>query len=211
MILGITPARGGSKGVPRKNLREIAEKPLIAWTIKAAINSKLLDRYVVSTEDEEIARICEGWGAEIIWRPPELATDEASTLSVLQHVVEQIPCKVVVVLQATSPIRSNGLIDGCIEEFLANNYDSLATGFMCRYVEYGKSQKRRQDIEGFFYDDGNVYVIKAEVIKKGDRYGDKIGRKIISRWENFEIDDEFDFWLAEQVLRKTMAEKDSKR
>ena len=59
---------------------------------------------------------------------------------------------------------------------------------------------RRQDIKGFFYDDGNVYVIKADLIKKGDRYGKKIGRKIISRWENVEIDDEFDFWVAEKIL-----------
>jgi len=200
MILGITPARGGSKGIPRKNIKEIAGKPLIAWTIEAAKKSQFLNRYVVSTEDEEIAHVCEDYGAEVLWRPPGLATDEASTLSVLRHVVEQIPCKVIVLLQCTSPIRSKCLIDECIKEFLANDYDSLATGFICKYIEYGKNVLRRQDIEGFFYDDGNVYVIKADIIKKGDRYGHKIGRKIISRWENVEIDDEFDFWIAERIL-----------
>lgn len=201
MILGITPARGGSKGIPRKNIKNIAGKPLIAWTIEAAKESKLLNRYVVSTEDKKIAEICKSYGTEVIWRPSELATDEASTLSVLQHVVQQIPCSILVLLQATSPIRKNGLIDECINEFLENGYDSLATGFMCKYIEYGKSQKRRQDIEGFFYDDGNVYIIKADLLKKGDRYGKNIGRKIISRWENIEIDNEFDFWMAEQILR----------
>lgn len=200
MILGVTPARGGSKGIPRKNIKKLAGKPLIAWTIEAAKKSHLLDRYVVSTEDEEIAHISESHGAEVLWRPPEFSTDEASTLSVLQHVIDQIPCKVVVLLQCTSPIRREGLIDECIREFLTNDYDSLATGFVCRNVEYGKNQLRRQDIEGFFYDDGNVYVIKADIIKKGDRYGSKIGRKIISRWENVEIDDEFDFWVAERIL-----------
>jgi CMP-N-acetylneuraminic acid synthetase len=138
MILGITPARGGSKGIPRKNIKKIAGKPLIVWTIEAAKTSKLLNRYVVSTEDEEIARICKTHDVKIIKRPSELATDEASTLDVLQNVIEQIPCDIVVLLQATSPIRSKGLIDECIEEFLANDYDSLATGFMCKNVEDGK-------------------------------------------------------------------------
>lgn len=208
MILGITPARGGSKGIPQKNIKEIAGKPLIVWTIEAAKNSKLLDKYIVSTEDNEIATICRSYSAEVLWRPPELATDEASTLSVLQHVVAQIPCQIIVLLQATSPIRSEGLIDECITEFLANDYDSLATGFMCKYIEYGKNNLRRQNVKGFFYDDGNVYVIKADLIRKGDRYGKKIGRRIISRRENIEIDDEFDFWVAEQILKNRQGIKD---
>jgi len=202
MILGITPARGGSKGIPQKNIKNIAGKPLIAWTIKAASRSKFLDRYVVSTEDKEIARIAGGCGAEVLHRPPELATDKASTLSVLQHAIEQIPCDIIVLLQPTSPIRKQGLIDECIRDFIDNGYDSLATGFMCEYIEYGKSDLRRQDIEGFFYDDGNVYVIRAALVRKGDRYGKKIGRKIISRWENIEIDDEVDLWIAEMILKK---------
>jgi CMP-N-acetylneuraminic acid synthetase len=202
MILGIIPARGGSKAVPRKNIKEIAGKPLIVWTIEAAQNSSLLDRYVISTEDEEIAEISREYGAGVIERPPELATDEATTLSVLQQVIEKIPCDIVVLLQATSPIRRTGLIDECVKEFKDNDFDSLATGFICDYIEYGKNQLRRQDIEGFFYDDGSIYVIKADLIKSGERFGEKIGRKIVSRWENVEIDDEFDFWLAEQILKE---------
>ena len=202
-ILGITPARGGSKTIPRKNIKDISGKPLIAWTIEAAKESKMIDRYVVSTEDEEIAQIVRGYGVEVLPRPSELATDEVTTISVLQHAIEQIPCGIVVLLQDTSPIRRPGLIDECIKEFKDNDYDSLATGFICDYIEYGKNQLRRQDIEGFFYDDGNVYVIKADIIKKGDRCGKRIGRKVISRWENVEIDDEFDFWLAEHILEKT--------
>ncbi len=201
-ILGITPARGGSKDIPRKNIKEIAGKPLIAWTIESAKKSKMLDRYVVSTEDEEIARIVRKYGVEVLHRPSELATDEASTLSVLQHLVENIPCDIVVLLQATSPIRRPELIDECIKEFKDNDYDSLATGFICKYVEYGINELRRQDIKGFFYDDGNVYVIKADLIKKGERYGKKLGRKIVSRIENVEIDDEFDFWLSEKILKE---------
>jgi N-acylneuraminate cytidylyltransferase len=201
MILGITPARGGSKGIPGKNIKVVSGKPLIAWTIEAAKESKMIDRYVVSTEDEEIAEISRKCGADVIARPQELATDETTTLSVLQYVIEKIPCDSVVLLQATSPIRRDGLIDECIREFVDNEYDSLATGFTCKYIEYGKNNLRRQDIKGFFYDDGNVYVIKTDLIERGERFGEKIGRKVISRWENIEIDDEFDFWLAEQTLR----------
>ena len=201
-IIGITPARGGSKTIPRKNIDDISGKPLIAWTIEAAKESGMIDRYVVSTEDKEIAEIVREYGVEVLSRPSALATDEATTISVLQHVAEQIPCEIIVLLQATSPIRRQGLIDECIKEFISNDYDSLATGFICDYIEYGKNQLRRQDIEGFFYDDGNVFVIKADIIKKGERCGKKIGRKVISRWENVEIDDEFDFWLAGQILQK---------
>jgi len=201
MILGITPARGGSKGISGKNIKDISGIPLIAWTIESAKKSKLLGKYVVSTEDKEIAGMAKQYGAEILNRPMELATDEATTLSVLQHVIEKIPCDSVVLLQATSPIRRDGLIDECIKEFIDNEYDSLATGFTCKYIEYGKNNSRRQDIEGFFYDDGNVYVIKADLIERGERCGEKIGRKVISRWENIEIDDEFDFWLAEKILQ----------
>ena len=202
MILGITPARGGSKGIPKKNIKTIAGKPLIAWTIEAAKQSKSLDRYIVSTEDKEISELAKKYKTEVLWRPAELATDEASTLRVLQHAVEHIPCDTVVLLQATSPIRRPGLIDSCIAEFLDKGYDSLATGFLCKYVEYGIDTPCRQDIPGFFYDDGNVYVIKADLIRKGDRFGKKIGRKIISRRENVEIDDDFDFWVAEKILEK---------
>ena len=201
MILGVTPARGGSKGIPRKNLRQICGKPLIAWTIEAAKASKLLDRYVISTEDDEIAKVTRQYGAEVIERPKALASDEASTLSVLQHVIQQFPADVIVLLQATSPIRDPGLIDRCISQFLQREADSLATGFMCKYVEYGRNDLRRQDISGFFYDDGNVYVMKADLVRLGDRHGKYIERVLLDREQNVEIDDEFDFWLAEQILK----------
>lgn len=202
MILGITPARGGSKGIPYKNIKELCGKPLIAWTIEAAKQSKLLDRYVVSTEDRRIAEVSRKLGAEVVDRPPELATDEASTLSVLQDTLKCIDAKTIVLLQATSPVRNPGLIDDCIKRFLDTGADSLATGFICKYKEYGTSPLRRQDIRGFFYDDGNIYVIKADLVKRGDRYGKKIERVITDREQNIEIDDKFDFWLAEQILKK---------
>ena len=202
MILGITPARGKSKGVPRKNIRPLAGKPLIAWTIEAARQSRLLSRYVVSTEDPEISEVARRYGAEVIPRPADLAADETSTLSVLQHVLEKVAADVVVLLQATSPVREPGLIDSCIRRFLDSRADSLATGFVCKLKEYGTHSHRRQEIPGFFCDDGNVYILWAELLRKGNRFGQRIERVILDREQNVEIDDEFDFWLAEQLIAK---------
>jgi len=207
VILGITPARGGSKGIPRKNLKPIAGRPLLAWTIEAARSSQLLDRYVVSTEDAEIAKVAREMDVEVLDRPAALATDAATTLSVLQHALAQIPAETLVLLQATSPIRDPDLIDRCIRRFLDTKPDSLATGFICKYVEYGKNELRRQDIPGFFYDDGNVYVIRADLIRAGERTGTRIERVLLDREQNIDVDDEFDFWLAEQILAKRRARR----
>ena len=200
MILGITPARGGSKGVPKKNVRMLAGKPLIAWTIEAALACKLLDRYVVSTEDPEIARIAREHGAEVLDRPPELATDKMPTLPVLQHALTKIPADTMVMLQATSPLRDPDLIERCIRKFQETQADSLATGFLCKFTEYGTNHVRRQEIPGFFHDDGSVYVMRADLIRQGDRHGKKLENLVTDREQNLEIDDEFDFWLMEQLF-----------
>ena len=202
MIIGLIPARGGSKGVPNKNIKTICGKPLIVWTIEKAKRSRLLDKVIVSTDSDAIAESAQKAGAEILKRPDYLATDTASTQDVMVHALQSFPADTLVLLQPTSPCRSEGLIDECILEFQERDYDSLATGWICDYKEYGKNTLPRQQINGFFYDDGNVYVIKAENILKGDRYGIRIGHKIISRYENAEIDDEYDFWLLEQILKK---------
>jgi len=207
MILGVIPARGGSKGLARKNIRMLCGKPLIAWSIESAQKAKLLDRFVVSTEDEQIAKISQQYGAEVLGRPQELATDEASTLNVWQHVLSQIEADILVNLNPTSPVRDDDLIDRCIRRFLEVKPDSLATGFMCKYVEWNDPRfkdKRRQDIPGFFYDDGNIYVVDCEVIRRGDQYGEKLERIIIDREQNIDIDDGFSFWLAEQIMKRRL-------
>ena len=201
-FLGVIPARGGSKGIPRKNIKMIAGKPLMAWTIEAARRSKLLDHFVVSTEDPEIARIARRYGAEVIDRPKKLATNTATTLSVLQHVLTKIDAEAVVILQPTSPVRARDLIDRCIGRFKKTKADNLATGFICKFKEYGYYNQRRQDLKGFFYDDGNVYVVKSELIRAGTLFGKKAARIMATREENIEIDDEFDFWMAEQILKR---------
>lgn len=203
MILGVIPARGGSKGIPRKNIKMIAGKPLIAWSIEAAKGSKLLDRCIVSTEDKEIADIARKFGAEVLGRPAKLATDEATTISVLQDVLERVDgVDTIVLLQPTSPVRDRELIDECIQKFRKSDADNLATGFICKFMEYGSYTQRRQELKGFFYDDGNVYVVRADLIRKGTMHGKRAERVEISREQNIEIDDDFDFWLAGQVLEK---------
>ena len=204
--LGVIPARGGSKGIPRKNIKTIAGKSLIVWSIEAARQSKLLDRFVVSTEDPEIADVSRKAGAEVLLRPQELATDTASTLSVLQNILTVIDTENIVLLQPTSPVRESWLIDKCITRFEQTKADNLATGFICKFMEYGSYTKRRQELEGFFYDDGNVYVVKSDLIKKGTMQGDRVEKLEITKEQNFEIDDDFDFWINEQILAKRQKE-----
>lgn len=207
--LAVIPARGGSKGIPRKNIKMIAGKPLLAWSIEAAKESKLIDRLVVSTEDKEIADIAKEYGAEVLNRPAQLASDEASTVSVLQHILKDIDANAIVLLQATSPVRDSGLIDQCIQKFQETGVDNLGTGFICKFKEYGSYTQRRQELKGFFYDDGNVYVVKSDLIRTGKMHGKKVERVETSREQNIEIDDPFDFWMAEQVLLKRLEEKSS--
>jgi len=201
-ILAVIPARGGSKEIPRKNIKEINGKPLIVWTIEAAKKSKLLDRCIVSTEDEEISSIAQKYGAEVLKRPKTLAKDNVITLPVLQHALKKIDADIIVLLYPTSPVREEGLIDKCIERFIKKDADALATGFICELYEWGKYNKPRQKLRGWFHDDGNVYVMRSDLIKKGKMLGKKLEKVIISKEQNFEIDDEFDFWLNEQILAK---------
>jgi N-acylneuraminate cytidylyltransferase len=105
-------------------------------------------------------------------------------------------------LQATCPVRAPDLIDRCIDRFIATKADSLATGFICKYQPYASNELRRQDIKGFFYDDGSIYIMRGDLLKKGDRYGKKHELVHLEKEENIDIDDEFDFWMAEQVLLK---------
>lgn len=199
-VLGVIPARGGSKGVSRKNVRPVAGKPLLAWSIEAALRSSRLDRWVVSTEDAEIAHVARTHGAEVLERPPELATDDTSTLAVAQHALARIPAGTIVVLHPTSPIRSSGLIDLCVERFLKTGAESLGTVHRDYTYEYGQDMPRRQDMEPRMVDNGNVYVLQADLVRAGRWLGDRLGTVETSREEGIEIDDDFDLWLAEQVL-----------
>ena len=202
--LAVIPARGGSKGLPGKNIRPIAGKPLLAWSIEAAQRSARLDRVVVSTDDAKIAEVAREWKCEVMKRPPELASDEATTIAVLTDIAKKAPdAQTFVVLQPTSPVRDEGLIDECVEAFERGGYDDLATGYYCKFREFGThNNARRQDYKGFFYDDGNVYVLTRELVLAGKWFGEKIGKHEIAKHQNFEIDDEVDFQVLEALLER---------
>lgn len=199
-ILGVIPARGGSKGIPRKNITPVAGRPLIAWTIDAARAARRLTRCVVSTEDAEIAGVARQAGADVLDRPASLAGDDVDTVPVLKHALDRIPSDVVVVLFPTSPVRRPGLIDACIDRFFTADVDSLGTVHADYSYEYGLDLPRRQDITPRLVDNGNVYVVRADLISRGRWIGDRIGTFEISREESVEIDGDFDLWLAEQIL-----------
>ncbi|MCX5796520.1 MAG: acylneuraminate cytidylyltransferase family protein [Elusimicrobia bacterium] len=201
MILGVIPARGGSKGIPRKNLRPIAGKPLVVWSIEAARRARRLDRFVVSTEDREIAEVSQRAGAEVLWRPAELASDGATTAAVLKHIVLQEKPDHLVLLQPTSPVRIGGLIDRAIERFFASGADTLATGFTTYQYEWGTMDNvPRQQMKGWFYDDGNVYVHKAAHLGEGRWFGARREPLVIEDHYNYEIDNETQFWAVEAIM-----------
>ena len=205
MNIGIIPARGGSKGLPGKNIKEIAGFPLIYWSIEAAKRSKYLDDFYVSTEDEEIAGIAKKYGAKVISRSKKLSLDDTTTLSVIKDILSNVSCDNIIVLQPTSPLRDYNTIDVCINEFINGDYDTLATGYYTKIIEYGTHKNmRRQDIKGFFYDDGNIYIVNSELIKKNKWYGDKICKKVIDRELNFEIDDLLDFKIISNLLEERL-------
>lgn len=203
MILAVIPARGGSKGIPRKNLKLIAGKPLIVWSIEAAKRAQRLDRVVVSTEDPEIAAVSRAAGAEVLDRPRDLATDGATTAAVLQHTVQTLKPDTLVLLQPTSPIRIGGIIDAAVARFTASGADTLATGFTSYQYEWGTmGNVPRQQMKGWFYDDGNVYVHKAAHLHEGRWFGDKREPMLLEDYHNMEIDSEAQFWAVEAIILK---------
>ena len=127
----------------------------------------------------------------------------ADMMDVLRHFLDYTGADIVVLLQPTSPVREKGLVDRCIKRFQEKKADSLATGYNCKIFEYGSYSDNRQRLSGFFHDDGNVYLFKEGLIRQGRRIGERAERMEISKEQNFEIDDLFDFWLNEQILKNT--------
>lgn len=219
-VVAIIAARGGSKGVSRKNIRLLAGEPLIAYTIKAALGSKVLSRTVVSTEDNEIAEIARECGAEIIMRPVELADDSAPTELALEHAVsylektEGYKAEAIVLLQPTSPLRNSQHIDEALEIFFKNKYDSLLSvcpshAFLwkvdrkvLRPLNYDfQNRPRRQDRQPEYRENGAIYITKYNILMEDhNRLGGRIGLYIMPEENSREIDTEFDFWLCERLM-----------
>jgi len=225
-VLGLIPARGGSKGLPNKNIREMAGKPLIAWTIEKAIASQYLDRVIVSTDDNEIAETAARIGAEVpFMRPAEFAEDKTPMMDVINHAIEffkreGISYDYVALLEPTSPLRKDRDIDNAIEQLIDNEKvaDSLvsvgevhlehpsimkeiSTGYVQPYEQVNAKITRRQDLNAVYFPYGVIYLARTEaLIKSGTFYQEQTVPYPIERWQNYEVDDLYDFMCIEAVI-----------
>jgi len=225
-ILAIIPARGGSKGVIRKNVRNLADKPLIAYTIEAAKTSKYFDRIIVSTEDLEIASVSKSYGAEVPFlRPMELALDSTPGIEPILHCLEWLEKEqdyvpdYVCLLQCTSPLRNNHQINGAIEEMFNKNADSIVSvyesdkspywmkkiehGKLKNYIKDNKSYTRRQDIPKAYMLNGAIYICKTKLlIKNRNWYSENTIPYIMDKNTSVDIDDINDFRFIEYLMKE---------
>lgn len=220
-IVAIIGARGGSKSLVKKNIRQLAGKPLLAWTIEAARNCSLIDRVIVSTDDDEIAGIAGACGAEVPFRrPAELAGDDVPSISFLQHAVEWLESKdnyrvdIVVYLQVTDVFRKRYMLEETIGRLLANpSLDTVFVGYPTHKNFWKKDaggyrrmdeleDKVRQLKEPVFREDtGLACASRVNVIKSGRRIGDRVD--IVPNPDfcsSIDIHDEFNLWLAEKIV-----------
>lgn len=221
MRIAIIPARGGSKGVPRKNVRLVAGKPLVAWAIDAARAAKSVDAVYVSTDDAEIAAVSSRFGAKVIMRPPELSCDTASSESALLHAIEELGkssvCpEEIVFLQCTSPLMEGADIDRCVETMHATGADSAFTAKEFFYFVWEKNadgsctginhdkrfRPRRQDRPPQYEENGAIYVMKtAGFLEARHRFFGKTTLSLMPESRSLEIDTEFDLALADRFLK----------
>ncbi len=227
-VLAVITARGGSKSVPRKNLRPLGGKPLIVHTIEAALGAGgVLYRVVVSTEDAEIARISREAGAEVpFMRPPELATDDAPSLPVVQHATRFVETRDgvhldwVMTLQPTTPFRDAADIRNAVElaergdcDCVVSVFDAshvhphrmlrLDDGFLVPFVEGVREGQRRQDFAPVAYKrNGGIYLTRRDIIMdQGRLYGERVRPYLTPAERSIDIDTELDFCLAEALIR----------
>lgn len=228
-ILCVIPVRGGSKGIPRKNLKPIAGKPLVAWTIEQALDAKTalapeieLD-VVVSTDDKELADVAREYGAEVpFMRPAELAEDTTATEPVIEHAIEFMSHEdrrpdAVMLLQATSPVRLPATLARAVRQFAASDSDSMVGvipigPFIWAATEPPTAQyevmarPRRQELtrETFRYrENGSMYITKTEIYEKfHNRLAGKIELFMLEDIEGVDIDAPIDFSVAEHQLEQ---------
>lgn len=220
--IAIIPARGGSKGVPKKNIRPLAGKPLIAWTIEAALRSSVVDRVAVSTDSEEIADVARAYGAEAIIRPRELAEDWSPSEDALLHTLQVVGgidrFEAIIFLQATSPLRTYIHIDEAVTLFRESKADSLLSvnpfhvflweehrGLAESVLFDYNHRPMRQEMTSHFQENGAIYVFKPEILlKRRNRLGGKIVLYKMPEQASLDIDTEMDMIIAEVMLKRRM-------
>lgn len=224
-VLAIIPARGGSKGVPRKNIKNIAGKPLLAYAIDCALNSKKITHFAVSTDDQEIAMIAHQYKAPVIMRPTPLANDEAPMLPVLMHALDysekekQLKFDLIVLLQPTSPIRTGQDVDNVVKMFKddtqldgvisvvettmhpARMYNVDAGGWMHTMIDAGEVANR-QALAPVYYRNGCIYAVRPQAMirEKNIMVKNKKAYIMPAEW-HANIDEEKDFISAERLLK----------
>ena len=226
-ILAVITARGGSKGIPQKNIRPLLGKPLIAYSIQAALQSRTLNKVIVSTDDEDIAKASKQYGAEVPFiRPKHLATDTATTLSVLQHAVRYLTDKegyladIIVCLQPTSPLRSAEDIDQAVTLCIHTSADSVVSLSQVEHHPYwmkkvvegrvyplmeadDEKYPRRQDLPPVYQLNGAIRVIKRKVLLEEERIEGECSRAYIMPQErSIDIDTPIDLKLAELIMKR---------
>ncbi len=218
-VMAIIVGRGGSKGVPRKNVRELAGKPLIAWSIEAASQSGVLDRTIVSTDDAEIADVARSHGGDVPFlRPSPMASDTAPIIDTIIHAVDNVAeqYRYIVLLQATSPLRIAADIDGAIElchQTGAPACISLVLAPKARWtIEMDSSgrlllpadiTKQRQELPDAYQPNGAVYVAELNWLRsQREFYGPGAVGYVMPAERSVDIDTELDFLLAEAILKQ---------
>lgn len=219
-IVAIIPARGGSKGIPRKNIKPFRGRPLIAWSIDDARQAKSVNEVYVSTDDQEIASVARQYGAQALMRPPDLATDTSSSEAALLHALDlleknQPPVDLVVFLQATSPVRTSTHVEEALELFHRKKADSLLSvcpahvflweqrdgwGVPLNY-DYRHRPMRQQMSQ--FRENGSIYIFKPAILREtGSRLGGKIALYAMPEACCVDIDTPADWAGAETILEK---------
>lgn len=223
-MISIIPARGGSKGLPGKNILPLCGKPMIAYTIEAAKQSKYIDRVIVSTDDQKIADIALQYGAEVPFlRPDFLASDTAQAVDNYIYTIERLskewntPIEEFVVLQPTSPLRIAEDIDGAIEMFMEKQADSVISytpeAHPVRWHKYLDENNafvdifdttiaNRQDLKTSYYPNGAVYVFRYSIIKERIYYTDKSYGFVMPRVRSIDIDYKEDFDYVEFLMSR---------
>lgn len=219
--IAIIPARAGSKGIKNKNIIDFCGKPLLAWSIEQAMGAHGIDTIYVSTDGAEIAKVAEKYGAEIIWRPAEIAGDVSGSEEALLHALSEIKkdrvVDRVVFLQATSPIRTSQNLDEALEIFESNSYDSLFSmavledyclwredeGILNSFTYDYLHRGRRQDRKPMYLENGSFYIFKPDILDKcRNRLGGKIGMYNMPFDMSYEIDSMEDIALCEMFFKK---------
>lgn len=222
-MIAIIPARGGSKGLPGKNIKEMCGKPLIAYTIEAALAAKSIDHVILSTDDEEIAAVAKKYGAEVpFMRPAELASDTAMAVDNYIYTIGRLEeewnttIDSFVVLQPTSPLRISEDIDGAVQLFNDRKADSVVTYvkeahpvFWHKKIDENNKLEdlfegtiaNRQDLPTTYYPNGAVYVFSTAMIRQRKYYTDKSYAYIMPRERSVDIDFLDDFKYAEFLMQ----------